>query len=576
MNKLKLLGYSLVLLSFIGCSDSDSDSSPKVVVDEITLVNPITGIFVDSAVAGIDYVCSSGNSGVTNTLGEFTCEAGDTVSFSLAGNSLGEVSVDDYTSPNYLTPLSLFNGDEEAATNFAQLAQTLDSDGNPSNGIDINQTQAQAIGDEINFYSPDFDKEVQTLLGDDVNLTNEDDANKHLNETFAILDINDGGTYPRDPAYTWLESEWGNCEGECGTDNATKTREVICQEDANVTVEDNMCTEEKPTTTLSCTASECVVIPVRPPVVVNQAPVFTSDANVSVKENNATAITLVATDADNDDINYTISGGDFASFDINTTTGVVTFNINPLPDYESNKRNYLFTAKATDEKNNSSTQDVNISIIDDSTDREHYHNGFKYGEVDSTEGTGKVWLDRNLGASRVCTSGTDVLCYGDLYQWGRNADGHQLITSTAIDVNNSNPTTDITNVGHGNFLKTIGNDWTGGTDANLLLRQEAWSKTDGSSICPVGFRVPTRTELSAEVTEGAVTVGAGFNTFLKLSATGYRIPNAILANQGNNGYFWTSDPLGGIFVRNLIIEHYSVYINYEAIGFGHAVRCIKD
>lgn len=32
--------------------------------------------------------------------------------------------------------------------------------------------------------------------------------------------------------------------------------------------------------------------------------------------------------------------------------------------------------------------------------------------------TGKIWMDRNLGATRAATSSTDALAYGDLYQWG--------------------------------------------------------------------------------------------------------------------------------------------------------------
>jgi hypothetical protein len=39
--------------------------------------------------------------------------------------------------------------------------------------------------------------------------------------------------------------------------------------------------------------------------------------------------------------------------------------------------------------------------------------------------TGKTWMDRNLGASQVANSSTDAASYGDLYQWGRRADGHQ-------------------------------------------------------------------------------------------------------------------------------------------------------
>lgn len=43
--------------------------------------------------------------------------------------------------------------------------------------------------------------------------------------------------------------------------------------------------------------------------------------------------------------------------------------------------------------------------------------------------TGHTWMDRNLGASRAATSSTDTEAYGDLYQWGRAADGHQKRTS---------------------------------------------------------------------------------------------------------------------------------------------------
>src|SRR5690554_6304293 len=49
--------------------------------------------------------------------------------------------------------------------------------------------------------------------------------------------------------------------------------------------------------------------------------------------------------------------------------------------------------------------------------------------VDVTTTTGKVWMDRNLGASQVATTSTDAAAYGDLYQWGRCFDGHQKRTS---------------------------------------------------------------------------------------------------------------------------------------------------
>ena len=47
--------------------------------------------------------------------------------------------------------------------------------------------------------------------------------------------------------------------------------------------------------------------------------------------------------------------------------------------------------------------------------------------------TGRVWLDRNLGASQVADAKDDSDAYGDLYQWGRYRDGHEDRTSDEYD-----------------------------------------------------------------------------------------------------------------------------------------------
>lgn len=46
--------------------------------------------------------------------------------------------------------------------------------------------------------------------------------------------------------------------------------------------------------------------------------------------------------------------------------------------------------------------------------------------------TGRIWMDRNLGATRVAQARQDYPAYGDLYQWGRKADGHQKITWSSV------------------------------------------------------------------------------------------------------------------------------------------------
>ncbi|MCB4755356.1 MAG: hypothetical protein LGB62_07400, partial [Sulfurovum sp.] len=52
------------------------------------------------------------------------------------------------------------------------------------------------------------------------------------------------------------------------------------------------------------------------------------------------------------------------------------------------------------------------------------YKGLTYGCV--TSKTGRIWLDRNIGASQVATSLSDEASYGYYFQWGRPADGHQI------------------------------------------------------------------------------------------------------------------------------------------------------
>jgi len=583
-----LLAFSLLL--FTACSDSSNNSQKEEqIIDEQTIIeNPLTGYFVDSGVAGLAYECSpSGHSGITDINGSYTCEQGESVEFFLGGESLGSV-----TAQEYITPAVLFQGDEEAALNFAQLIQTLDSDGDPSNGIEINEELLSTLDSPIIFTNPNFDEDIQTQLSEsNTTLVDEGNATNHLNDTFVGLDIDKVGA---DREYKWVESEWGECLGSCGTDNATQTREVTC-EDSIGTQDSSKCDADiKPDTTQSCTASECSTTPTPTPTSApSQAPVFTSNANQSIAEYNAlaaqsaparvsrgtlyySAFTLTATDANNDDINFTISGGDSVNFDLNSTTGVLRF-LNVRPDFET-KRNYIFTAKATDENNNSTTQDVNITITDEV---DIAHNGIGYGSVVSPF-TGKLWADRNLGASQACTAFNDTACYGDYYQWGRNADGHQVSTSSIIDINDTN-IIDITNVGHGDFIESYieyNFDWTGVVDApDGTVRIAEWSKIDGTSVCPVGFRVPTAIEFDAETITANTPVANqndAYNNFLKLPSAGYRNarPSAFY-DQGSRSMIWSNSDYNSSSVSfNFSLDAANVHANSR--GFGFSVRCVQD
>ena len=93
---------------------------------------------------------------------------------------------------------------------------------------------------------------------------------------------------------------------------------------------------------------------------VNSAPVFTSSQTVSVNENQTSAITIIATDSDNDTLVYSLYGTDSSSFDIDSSSGVVTFKV--APDYET-KTSYNFNAIVNDGVNNDVGQPVTITIL---------------------------------------------------------------------------------------------------------------------------------------------------------------------------------------------------------------------
>ncbi len=128
------------------------------------------------------------------------------------------------------------------------------------------------------------------------------------------------------------------------------------------------------------------------------APVFTSLATASVAENQTSAITLVATDEN--PITYSISGGESAEFNIDATTGVVTFKT--APDFET-QDSYGFAATATDTLGNSATQAVTITI----TDVPEGQAPKKTGQTQSYDENGTVVTDNSIKDDGFYQKGID-------------------------------------------------------------------------------------------------------------------------------------------------------------------------
>ena len=199
-----------------------------------------------------------------------------------------------------------------------------------------------------------------------------------------------------------------------------------------------------------------------------------------------------------------------------------------------------------------------------------YH-GTTYGAVKSPY-TDKIWLDRNLGASQVCTSFDDGDCYGDYYQWGRNVDGHEKITSDAT----ASQAVDISSSGD-KFIKWH-TDWAS-VDTNGSARAAQWASLDGSSVCPAGFRVPTVGEIKAELFDpGSAQIqnrDDAYDSFLKLPSAGERDTNGNSHDIDTKGYLWTVIPNESPTARYLVFGETTHAVHYHNRAAGLPVRCIK-
>lgn len=208
--------------------------------------------------------------------------------------------------------------------------------------------------------------------------------------------------------------------------------------------------------------------------------------------------------------------------------------------------------------------------------------------VNITSSTGKIWMDRNLGASRAATSSKDYQAYGCLYQWGRGNDGHasinwirgQALSSfdpAGTPVNGSTFTLSTDDSPDDALFianSTTYGDWRSPSNANL------WQGVNGiNNPCPTGYRVPTRAELKAEFTAYGITnATTAYNSIHKFVLAGIRNQaSAIVGSQGQIGFYWTSIS-SGTMAEDVSFDLTAAYTNSGSNNKtgGHSVRCIKN
>jgi len=118
MNKKIVLSFGVAVALYTGCGGESSGKEDS---------NVGVGYYVDAAVAGVDYICGK-EKGITDQNGMFTFEKGKDCTFALAGLQLREVKAE-----NLHNEVKIVENRPEVAA----FLQSIDIDGDPSNGIDI-------------------------------------------------------------------------------------------------------------------------------------------------------------------------------------------------------------------------------------------------------------------------------------------------------------------------------------------------------------------------------------------------------------------------------------------------------
>jgi len=281
-----------------------------------------------------------------------------------------------------------------------------------------------------------------------------------------------------------------------------------------------------------------------------------------------------------------ISGSVFGQIEqnVNKTSGTQSNPINEIDSIRFNSNNTVMEIVLLN-GNVVSHAILDINNVSFSGEANLYppgtvHCGTPTAVVEVITLTGRTWMDRNLGASKVADSINDVAAYGSYYQWGRFSDGHQCTNSGITSVLSS---TD--QPGHGDFITVA---LIGGSPYNWRnpKNDSLWQGINGiNNPCPNGFRIPTTQEFQAEVALWSnASADGGFESVLKLPVAGrapYESGNPqeypYISGIGSHGYFWTSNTnvTGGGNIRlNNATQAYAWGFAGRATGM--SVRCIKD
>lgn len=136
----RIVSLILVLLVLASCGNDDANKQPTL----------LPGYFIDSFVTGLRYETNSVN-GSTDADGKFSYVDGENISFYVGNIFIGQAKAGSVMTPLDLVP-SAIDETNPQVTNILRFLQTLDSNGDPNDGIVIlDAAQNSSFSTTINF-----------------------------------------------------------------------------------------------------------------------------------------------------------------------------------------------------------------------------------------------------------------------------------------------------------------------------------------------------------------------------------------------------------------------------------------
>ena len=326
--------YDIIVTATDGINETTQD-----VAITVTDVNDNTPSFTSPASASVEE-----NQTVAYTAEATDADAGDTLSYRLSGTDAALFTIDGTTGVVSFREAPDFEDAGDAGGDNVYNITVTATDGSNEVERDVAITVTNANDNSPSFTSP-ATASVAENQTDAYTAIAEDADNDALTYSLSGTDAGLFTINATTGEVRFTDAPDFEIPGDANRDN---DYEII------VTASDGATTD----------ATRAVTITVTDVNEDGNAPVFTSPDSASVAENQTTAYTAEATDADGDPLTYRLSGTDASLFTIDEMTGVVSFI--EAPDFEDagdagGDNVYNITVTATD-GSNEMDRDVAITV----------------------------------------------------------------------------------------------------------------------------------------------------------------------------------------------------------------------